>query len=214
MALRKTLLITGEYYHVYNRSAHGIPIFSGDREKNIFIKAIKFYLQPTPPTKFSVYRRNKNKFPINLSQKLVGIINYCIMPNHFHLTLRQEQDDGIKKYIQRLSNSFAHYWGVKYKDKGPVFEGNYKAVHIENNEQLLHLSRYIHLNPVTAYLVEKPEDYNHSSYKAYLDITKLDYIDLPIVQNQFSTIQEYQDFVMAQKDYQRDLDFIKHLILE
>lgn len=214
MALRKTILATGEIYHVLNRSVQGIPILRGDRECNIFLEAMKYYLQPNPPIKFSIYRTSRNRAPINLSKKLVTIINFCLMPNHFHFTLRQEKDGGIKKFLQRLSNSFAHYFSVKYKNRGPVFEGNFKAIRIDNDEQLLHLSRYIHLNPVTSYLVEDPEDYFYSSYSIYLGNRQSEIVDSSLILGQFSSPKKYKDFVLDQKDYQRILEKLKYLVLE
>lgn len=214
MAHRKVILATGEIYHIFNHSVYSIPIFKGQRECNLFIEAMKFYLQPKPPTKFSIFRISRNSFPLKLNEKLVTIINYCLMPNHFHFTLRQERDRGIRQYIQRLLTSFAHYFNIKYKKRGPVFEGNFKAVRVENDEQLLHLSRYIHLNPVTAYLVEKLEDYPYSSYLNYLGKRNSEIIDPSLVLRQFSSPKKYEEFVMVQKDHQRNLNEIKHLIIE
>lgn len=214
MPRRRTLFVNGEIYHVFNHSIAGIPIFKGSRENDLFFEAMKFYLQPKPPTRFSIYRKNRQSFPINLEQKIVTIINYCLMPNHFHLILKQEKDNGIKQFIQRVSNSFAHYFSTKYKRRGHVFEDKFKAVHIETEEQLLHLSRYIHLNPVTSYLVEKPEDYPYSSYKIYLSQESSDIIDPTSILNNFSSKEAYHKFVLAQKDYQRSLNEIKHLVFE
>lgn len=214
MARRKIILATGETYHIFNRSVHGIPIFRGKRDFEIFMESAMFYLQLNPPARFSIYRTNREKFPLKLDQSLVTVVNYCLMPNHFHFTLRQEQEAGIRKFIQRVSNSFAHYFSVKYKNRGPVFEGNFKAVRVETDEQLLHLSRYIHLNPTTVYLVERPEEYPYSSYHLYLGTVNSPFVNPSIVLHQFSSPKKYQEFVLAQKDYQRSLEKIKHLILE
>lgn len=214
MPRRSIFFTPGEFYHIFNHSIASIPIFKGTRENEIFLEAMKFYLQPKPPTKFSIYRKGRQGFPIDLNQKIVTIINYCIMPDHFHFTLREEKEGGIKQFIQRLSNSFAHYFGIKYKRRGHVFEDKFKAVHIDTEEQLVHLSRYIHLNPVTSYLVENPEDYPYSSYKIYIGKRSSDIIDPSPVLNSFSAKTTYQEFVLSQKDYQRTLDNIRHLLLE
>lgn len=214
MSRRHTFLVNGEIYHIFNHSIAGIPIFKGERENHLFLESMKFYLQLKPPTKFSIYRRNRKSFPIQLDQRVVTIINYCLMPNHFHFTLRQEKENGIQQFMHRLSNSFAHYFTVKYHKKGHVFEDKFKAVHIETEEQLIHLSRYIHLNPVTAFLVEEPEDYSYSSYKVYLGKDESDLIDPSPVLASFPSKEKYKEFVMSQKDYQRTLDRIKHLTLE
>lgn len=214
MALRKHPLITGEIYHVFNRSVQGIPILKGHRECNIFLKAVKYYLQVKPPVKFSVYRTSPNGFPLDFKNKVVTIFNYCLMPNHFHFILRQEHENGIRQFIQRISNSFAHYFAIKYKNRGPLFEGNFKAVRLENDEQLIHLSRYIHLNPVTAFLCENPKDFFYSSYNIFLEQGLSDLIDPRPILSLFPSPKKYQEFVLAQKDYQRELEKIKHLILE
>lgn len=214
MSSRKVILATGEIYHVFNHSVQGIPIFRGEREGRIFLESMKFYLQSKPPTKFSIYRTSRNRFPIDLADKLATIIAYCLMPNHFHLIIRQEKDKGIKRFMQRTSNSFAHYFSIKYKNRGPVFESSFKAIRIETDEQLVHLSRYIHLNPATAYLVEDPKEYSFSSYKIYLGEEQSEIINPSIVLNQFSSSKKYKRFVLDQKNYQRKLDLIKYLLLE
>lgn len=214
MSLRKTILATGQVYHILNRSIQNIPIFKSNRECSLFLDAMRYYLQPKPPMKYSLYRVGRERVTFDLNQKLVTIINYCLMPNHFHLTLLQNEENGIRKYIQRLTNSFVHYFNKKNKNRGPIFEGNFKAVRVESDEQLLHLSRYIHLNPVTAYLVERPEDYQFSSYNIYLKRETSDFIDPSLITNNFSSVGKYEEFVLNQKDYQRVLDEIKHFLLE
>lgn len=214
MALRKTILATGEIYHIFNRSVQKIPIFRGKTEYDIFLEAVKYYLQPNPPVRYSIYRTSRDRFKINLDRKLVTIINFCLMPNHFHFTLRQEEDNGIRRFIQRISNSFAHYFAVKYQNSGPVFEGNFKAIRIESNEQLLHLSRYIHLNPVTAYLTENPKDFPYSSYLIYIGEAESEIVNPALVLEQFSSPHDYEKFVLDQKEYQRSLEAIKHLTFE
>lgn len=214
MSSRKTILASGEYYHVFNRSVQKLPIFKGQRECELFLESVAFYLQAHPPTKFSMYRQNRNRYPISLKEKIVTIVSYLLMPNHYHFILCQNQDNGIQKFTQKISNSFAHYFNIKYKNTGPVFERRFRAIHIENNEQLIYLSAYIHLNPVTSYLVERPEDYKYSSYKIYTGEEKSDIVDPSVVLNQFSSREAYKKFVIGQKDYRRKLDKIKHLIDE
>lgn len=214
MSSRKTILATGEYYHVFNRSVQKLPIFKGKRECDLFLESVGYYLQPNPPVKFSTYRKNKDRYPILLQDKIVTAVNYCLIPNHFHFTLCQNIDKGIREFIRKISSSFAHYFNIKNENSGPVFEDNFQAVRIESNEQLIHLSAYIHLNPVTSYLVENPEDYFYSSYRVYLGLEKSEIIDPSIVLEQFSSTGEYRKFVMEQKLYQREKDKIKHLLLE
>lgn len=214
MSLRKILLATGEIYHIFNHSVQGIPIFKGERECNMFLEAMEFYQQKDPPTKFSFYRSNRDKFPIKKDLRLVTLFCFCIMPNHFHLLLRQDQENGIKKFIQKVSNSFAHYFCLKYQTRGHIFEGNFKAVRVESNEQLLHLSRYIHLNPVTSYIVNTPQEYPYSSYQLYTDKKQSSFIDKSYILSHFSSVEKYKEFVLSQIEYQRTLHEIQHLLLE
>ena len=215
MALRKTILATGEVYHILNRSVQKLPIFQGKRECNFFLEAMEYYLQVEPPVKFSLYKTNKDRFNIKKDDNfLVSVIAYCLMPNHFHLILKQLAEEGIKKYIQRLTNSFAHYYSKKYESSGHLFGGNFKAVHVGSDEQLWHLSRYLHLNPVSGYLVENPEDYPFSSYGIYLGEKKSNFVDPSLVMENFSSPGKYKSFVEDRKDYQRVLEEIKRLTLE
>ncbi len=214
MPYRKVIFAVGEIYHIFNRSLQDIPIFKSNREIDNFLKAMEFYLMPTPPVKFSIYRRSRKSIPIDLTNPLVKIIAYCLMPNHFHFILFQNQENGIKTYVQRLINSYSHYFNIKNARRGPLFESPFKAVRIETEEQLLHLSRYIHLNPVTAYLVEHPADYPYSSFSTYLENKNFIPIESSIILSLFSTPQQYEEFVLARKDYQRELEKIKHLLLE
>jgi len=214
MPRRKLFFANGEFYHVFNRSTASRPIFKGGREKDVFLEAARFYLQEKPPTRYSIFRKSRLAYPIDLSKRIVTIVNYCIMPNHFHFTLRQEKDDGVRQFVQKISNSFAHYFSILNKSRGHIFEDAFKAVHIEDEGQLFHLTRYIHLNPVTSYIVERPEDYEYSSYNIYIGNKESDLIDSSFIMNSFKSVEKYKEFVMAQKDYQRSLDEIKHLLLE
>ena len=77
----------------------------------------------------------------------VELVNFCLMDNHFHLTVRELKDGGISKYMQRIQNAYTKYFNAKYRRKGHLLEAPFKAVHVKNNVQLLHLSPYIHRNP-------------------------------------------------------------------
>lgn len=211
MPPRRVILASGETYHIFNRSLRQTPIFTTKREFDLFLMAIRYYLQPNPPVKFSIYRQQPNKYKTDLTKTLVKIVAYCLMPTHFHFILTQHEEEGIKIFIHRLTTSYSRYFNLKYNQKGPVFENRFKAVRIETQEQLIHLSRYVHLNPTTSFLVKDPGQYNYSSYKIYLNEEESDFVDLSKVMSEF-TVENYKRFVLDQKDYQRELERIKHLI--
>ncbi len=135
------------------------------------------------------------------------------MPNHFHLLIRQLKDKGITNFIGKVCNSYTKYFNIKYNRVGPLLQGEFKSVHIETNEQLIHLSRYIHLNPVVTGIVKKPESYEWSSYNEYLSRPQI-LCDCSIVLDQFESPQVYQKFVEGQIDYGISLEILKHQVLD
>lgn len=214
MPPRKVILATGETYHVFNRSLHQTPLFTNKKEFDLFFMATKYYLQTNPPVKFSLFRQQPNKYELDFSKTLVKVIAYCLMPDHFHFMVTQLKDEGIKTFIHRLATSYSHYFNLRHNQKGSVFESKFKAVRIESQEQLVHLSRYIHLNPVTSFLVEDPIEYKYSSYKIYLNKETSDFVDPSNVMVDFRLPEIYEKFVLNQKDYQRKLKSIRHLAFE
>lgn len=214
MPRRKTILAVGEFYHIFNRSLNLFPIFSGKKEINYFLEAMKYYLWEYPPIKFSLFRANKNSYKRLKENKLISLVAFVIMSNHFHFLVKQEKSDGIRTYLQKLTNSFSHYFNLKNKRKGSLFEAPFKAVRIETEEQLIHVSRYIHLNPTTSYITENPADYPYSSYAAYMRQQQGSLVDPTYVLSSFVNKKRYEQFVLNQKDYQRKLQEIKHLLME
>jgi len=95
------------------------------------------------------------------------------MPDHYHFLLKIIKDNSFSKFIGDVENSFTRYFNIKFDWKGPLWQNSFKAVEIRSNEQLLHVSRYIHLNPTTSRLVDSPEDWIFSSYKDFITDKKL-----------------------------------------
>jgi putative transposase len=133
------------------------------------------------------------------------------MPNHFHLLVQQERDGGIIEYMSKVQNSLTRYINIKRKTKGHVFIGQYKAVRIPSDELLLHVSRYIHLNPYTGYVVKtllETSQYPWSSYGEYISNTEGICQQTKILSH-FKTKNSYCEFIENQKDYQRTLAELK-----
>jgi putative transposase len=144
------------------------------------------------------------------------IFSYCLMPNHYHILLKQLEDDQIRSFISKIQNAFAKYINLKDKRAGPLFQSRFKARWIENEEIFLHTSRYIHLNPSTSFLV-KPDElefYEWSSYPSYLSKDNNEMLEKNLILNISGGVEKYRDFVMNNLDYQRKLYKIKHLLLE
>jgi len=221
--MRKDLLVTGEVYHIYTKSIAGFKIFSNNSDYLRMFNVIRYYKREKTAMKFSDFIRiaqyKKEKWldtfiESHSGNKLVEIVAYCIMPTHLHLILKQTEENGISTFMRYILNSYARYFNVKYKRKGPLWEGRFKNLLVKADEQLLHLTRYIHLNPVTAYLVDKPEEWIASSYREYLsDVDNKDKIC------EYSDLLEaggvsYKDFVEDQISYQRELAQIKEVLFK
>lgn len=143
------------------------------------------------------------------------IFAFCLMPNHFHLLLKQKEERGISKFMNIFQNSHVRYLNTKYDRKGPLFQSIFKAIRIETDEQFLHVVRYILLNPVTAYFIEIEEliNYPWSAFSEYFTDEPA-FVNKEEVLNFFKTKNDFRKFVFDQVDYQRKLDRIKHLALE
>ncbi|MCM8776074.1 MAG: transposase [Candidatus Omnitrophica bacterium] len=221
MPLREPLAI-GQVYHVFNRSIAEYRIFNHEKDLERMRQMIRYYGFKGVPEKFSRYMDTelvlKNGFWrtfFDFSQgreRMVEIIAYCLMPTHFHLILKQLMPNGISFFVNQSCNSYSRFFNTKYKRKGPLWEGRFESVRVETDEQLLHLTRYVHLNPVTAGLIELAEQWPASSYHEYMGnvrreericefrgILKID----PL---------EYEKFVRDRVGYQRDLARIKAII--
>ena len=220
---RKVIFANDEIYHVFNRGVEKRPTFTDKRELKRAIQTINYYRYANLPFKLSKFlslpESEKMKLLQNIETvyaKLVEIICYCLMPNHFHLLLKQKQDNGVSKFIANFTNSYTKYFNSKHERIGPLFQGIFGAVHIESDEQLLHVSRYIYLNPISSFLI-KPEDlenYPWSSYPEYLDITSEHITAKEIILDFFPLKEKYKQFVLDQADYAQKLEQIKHLTLE
>lgn len=137
----------GAYYHIYNRGNAKENIFINDMDYSVYLKRLDLY-------------KEKHQ---------VSIICYCLMPNHIHLLIRQNTDKPIYKFIQSLHTSYSMYFNKKYDKVGHIFQGRFMQKNIDYDEYLLHLSRYIHLNPTLGGIVSRVEDYVWSSYGEYIN---------------------------------------------
>jgi REP-associated tyrosine transposase len=219
---RKVVFANGEIYHVFNRGIEKRTTFINQRELKRAVETMQYYRFTNLPLRFSHFLQLDNEMKssylkrINAFNKTVDIVTYCFMPNHFHFLLRQVTNNGISEFISKFTNSYTKYFNTKHKRIGPLFQGSFKAVHMEDDNQLIHVSRYIHLNPVSAFLIDSKHLHNYfwSSYPYYVDSTSSDFIDKETILNFYPNIQHYKQFIFDQADYARTLANQKHLLLE
>lgn len=213
---RNTPLVTGEYYHIFNRGNEKRNIFTQPRDCKRFLQTFYYYQFTGPKPSFSKYAKSDlNSFKPDLEKKLVKVLCYCLMPNHFHFLIKQLKSNGISNFLSQISNSYTKYFNTKYTRIGALLQGVFKNVRIETDEQLIHVSRYIHLNPVVSGLVKKPEEYKWSSYLEYITQNpSVCSISIDEVLGLFSSPRKYQEFVEAQIDYGTTLEILKHRTID
>jgi len=191
-----------------------MPIFTDNFDYRRFMKTALYYQLEGPKPRFSIFNPNPNIAPLENRANIVDIVCYCLMPNHFHFLLQQKKDEGITEFISKLSNSYTRYFNTKDNRVGPLFQGEFKSVYVETTEQLIHLSRYIHLNPLVGNITKDLETYNWSSYPEYLGKINDGVCSKNIVLDQFESVETYRQFVLDYEGYARELKMIKHQILD
>lgn len=213
MPYKQAIFANNEFYHVFNRGVEKRTTYIDKRDYLRFIETMNYYRFKFPPTRFSFRNR-----PI-LSQKptshslLVEVVCFCLMPNHFHILLKQVEENGVRTFLSKLTNSYTKYFNTKRKRIGPLFQGSFKAVRIENDEQLLHISRYIHLNPLIDYLTRDLKNYPYSSYPEFLKLAT-GFCKIDTILANFSDHSKYEQFVLDQEDYGRTIKNIERVLLD
>lgn len=221
--MRKDLLVNGEVYHICTKSIAGYQIFNNDDEYERMLGLVKYYqteneLRLSYFTKLKLVEEEGFYNALNIISKdkepLVRVIAYCFMPTHIHLIVKQLSKNGISEYMRKILDSYTRFFNTKHGRKGPLWEGHFRSVLIQSDEYLLHLTRYLHLNPVTAKLIDHPEDWGFSSYNEYMgkenEIRSIcEFKDLLDIEP-----SQYRKFVNDQISYQRELTKIKKLLID
>lgn len=182
----KVPLVAGEYYHLYNRGVNRQPIFFRDENWVFVLQRMQHYFR----------------------SDLIHIVAYCLMPNHYHLLAYPKCDDVPVRVLHPFSVSYAKAINRQLGRSGPLFEGRFKAKRVDKNQYLLHLSRYIHLNPVLEGLAGRPEEWASSSYREYAGLRRGRLAHPQIVLSQFPSPQAYAEFVASYCEPDKKL--IKH----
>lgn len=167
--------LTGNYYHVYNRGCNRESIFLTDGN----------YLYLT------------NLIHRFLHSYSIAIIAYCLMPNHYHFLIRSDKDDVIAPFIQRLFNSYTQAFNRQQKRSGTLFERRSKSILVDDEDYLIYLCRYIHLNPVAARLVACPEDWVYSNYLEWIGKRDGVLCDREFVQSYFAQPDDYAELIRS-----------------
>lgn len=179
------------YYHIYARGANRQKIFPEAADYKYFLSLLERYLSPKPAI-------SKTGVAYPHFREKVEVLAYCLIGNHFHLYIFQQDTPFLEKFMRSLMTSYSRYFNLKYKRTGPVFESRYKAVRTDNDSYLQHISRYIHLNP------RLWQTYRYSSLGYYRDGKEPIWLDTSRILELFNSREDYLDFV-ADYEEQRDM---------
>lgn len=147
MSIRKVPFVLGEYYHIYNRGNSKQKIFLSKKDYERFV-ALLYIANTRDSFNFFDLQKSGDIFSHKIEDGLVSIGAYCLMPNHFHILITPLSEDGLSKFMQKLSTAYSMYFNETHKRTGGLFEGKFKSQHISSDKQLKYNFSYIHLNPV------------------------------------------------------------------
>lgn len=190
MARRQIALIAGGYYHLYNRGVNRGRIFFERENYRFFLQGLRRYLGVPDET---------------------VVVAYCLMPTHFHLVVRPETDL-LSRQMQRFGISYSKAINRRFERVGPLFQGNFGAKAIDRDEYLVHLSRYVHRNPVAAGLVSDPAEWEFSSYRDYVGLRRGRLPSAGMVMAHFAGPAAYRAYVC--EDGAGETGAIAHLLFE
>ncbi len=211
---RKFNFSIGEYYHVYNRGVDKRIIFNDSHDYNRFIVLLHLS-NSSQPVDIDKTLRGGLSFPelirMDMGERLVDIGAYCLMPNHFHLLLKERIENGISIFLKKLSTAYSMYFNRKHERTGSLFQGPFQATHADNDQYLKYLFAYIHLNPIKivdpnwkesmvfdqVYIKKHLENYKYSSYLDYLGAQRQESIILnkSVFPEYFNMNHSFEDFI-------------------
>jgi len=201
--MRIVKIAPGEYYHICNRAVNKQTIFHDTRDYFRFLFLILYFQSPMV---FQQLGRLVKDFVLSraldikgevVKKRKIELVAFCIMPNHFHLIVKELEEAGIATHMQRVLTAYSKYYNTKYEKSGHVFQGPYRAIHISDDPQLKYLSAYIHRNPreLVGWL-NKVDKYQWSSYQDYIGENRWGDLLVPdIVLGQFKNKERYHEFV-------------------
>jgi putative transposase len=195
-------------YHLYNRGVEKRVIFTDDYDYKVFINCLKeALLSPSQLPKTTINFTLKGETFQGMAKAVknfhdkIQLLAYCLMPNHFHLLVKQTDDHDIDAFMRSIGTRYSIHFNKRHKRVGTLFQGPYKASLIEEDVYLLHLSRYIHRNPLP--FMKDVRNWHYSSYGEYIGKRKTSWINTqvileyfkPAVLSAFKDVQSYRQFV-------------------
>jgi len=224
MSLRKIPLVSGEYFHIYNRGNSKQQIFLNDEDRDRFVKLL-YLSNSIKGVNFrdDIVERKIDAWDFERGDTLVSIGAWVLMPNHFHIyivspkTLLGETGTNISIFMKKLLTAYAKYFNKKYNRTGTLFEGPFRSTHIKNDNQAKYLFSYIHLNPLKLInskwkengignkdkALEFLNSYKWSSYNDHRGILRQEnkILQLEDFPNYFSKIKDFDSEIFSWLQY-------------
>jgi len=212
MSTRKEQFINGEYYHIFNRGNNKRIIFADNQDFARFFQSMVEFnsIEPIGSIFENSFKKDLLGSLASKSSKLTDFTCYCLNPNHFHFTLKQLTDGGIKKFMHRIGTGYSKYFNNKYDCNGSLFQGKFKAIRVDSNEYLLHLSAYINLNNRVHQLGRLA---SKSSWDEYV-LGRGGFCDKNIILSQFKNVVEYKKFAEYSFEVIRERRDMEKFLLE
>lgn len=164
--MKKPAFVNEQFYHIFNRGVEKRTVFENDKDRVRFIHDL-FEFNDTDPAINVLYRFNKQSMEVQPQyiererkprKLLLDILAFCLMPNHYHLLVKQRLDNGVINFMKKIGTGYTMYFNQKYQRVGPLFQGRFKAALVNKESHLLHLPFYIHANPLDIILSDWQEE--------------------------------------------------------
>ncbi|MDB5266870.1 MAG: hypothetical protein JWN89_685 [Parcubacteria group bacterium] len=208
MSARTTIFSINEYYHLYSRGVDKRVIFLNDEDRKRFIRLLYLCNNEAPV----VYKitQHKNLTDIPRKKKLVSIGAYCLMPNHFHLLVKETEEGGIAKFMSKLLTAYSSYFNKRYERTGTLFGSGFKASHLDSDEYLRYMFAYIHLNPLKLFDPEwKARKIESEPAKKFLESysfsSHFDYLERDREEKHILDTEAFPSYFIGSKDFKRQM---------
>jgi len=208
--MKKPVFVNDHIYHIFNRGVEKRDIFMNDGDYLRFVHNLYEFNNEEQVSNLNYYINSKNggiekrymKRDTGPRKLLVEVLVFTLMPNHYHLLLRQTRDNGIVKFMQKLGTGYTNYFNKKYDRVGSLLQGRFKAAMVNSNEHFIHLPFYIHTNPLdlnyrSSTSIEFLEGYRWSSFPDYIGKRNFPFVtERNFILDTFGGHEKYREYTM------------------
>ena len=215
--IKNSEFITKPFYHIYNKTIDHKNVFTDDLISTKFLQVFNYYKYTHADIKYSRFvelplsmQNSYTKTHFAKQFQGIDLLAFCEMPNHYHLLVQELSEGYLSKFLSDFINSFTKYYNILNKRMGPLFVGSTKKTFIQNESQLLHTFRYIHLNPTSSSILSSYSDLeNYKKCSHFEYINKATHCNTKKLLHLFSGKEDYKEFIYGRVTYQKQLEILK-----